>query len=103
MADAGGDRNQALDRGRDVGIGETEIAGAALLARRHEARSLELGEMAACRGQRDARFGREFGAAQGETRHQRHQHVGAGGIADQGGNDRDVGTFLHTLMFAKVW
>ncbi|HEY5801692.1 MAG TPA: hypothetical protein VIT92_15845, partial [Burkholderiaceae bacterium] len=35
-------------------------------------------------------------------REQRHQHVGAGRIADQRGDNRDVGAFLHSLRIPEV-
>jgi hypothetical protein len=50
--------------------------------------------MGAGRLRGDAGLGGQLGRGQRLAAHQRHQHVGAGGVADQRGDAGNVGTFF---------
>ena len=68
-----------------------------------EARLLQLGEVAADRRQAETRLLGKLGDGERRPGHQCRQHVGAGRIADQGGDARDVRAFLHSLVFTELW
>ena len=88
---------EGLDRHGHIRIGEADIAVASLVLDRDETVPLQPREMAARSRERDPGLGGELGRREGEPAQERHQHRGAGGIADQRGNDRDVGAFTHGL------
>ena len=102
VADARGQPLQHFEHAGDVLAGEAIIAVAALLLRLDQAAGLELGEMRACGLRRDAGLLRELACGQRAAAHQRGQHVGAGGIADQGGDHGDVGACFHASMIAEA-
>ncbi len=87
MAGAGSQRNQPFQRARDVGIGEAEITVPPLAFDRDKPGIFKLGEMPAGGREHQARFLGKLGRGERGTGHQRHEHVGAGRIADQRGDD----------------
>jgi len=99
---AGGEPRKALEHPGDVGIGEAIVAVTALLFLLDQPATLELSEMGTCGLRRDAGLMGEFGCGQGAACHQRGEHVGAGGIADQRGDHGDIGTCFHTSMIAET-
>jgi len=99
-----GPRREALEpfqyRG-DIGVGETVIAVAALLFLLDQAAGLQLRKVRARGLRRDAGLDRQFARGQRAAGHQRHQHVGARGIADQCGDHGDIGACFHSSMIAE--
>ncbi len=102
MAGAGGQPRKAFQHAGNVGIGKPIIAMAALLFLFDQAASLELREMRTRGLRRDAGFLRQFGCGERAAVHQRGQHVGAGGVADEGGDHGDIGTCFHCSMIAEA-
>ena len=102
VAGARGQAREALQHAGDVGIGEAVVAVAALLFRLDQAAGLELGEMRTRGLRRDAGLLRQLARGQRAAAHQRGQHVGARGIADQRGDHGDVGTCFHASMIAEA-
>ncbi len=83
VAGARGKSLKALEHGGDIGIAEAIIAVAALLLLRDQPAGLELGQMRTRGLRRDAGLVRQLARGQRAPGHQRRQHVGARGIADQ--------------------
>src|SRR5262249_51078072 len=103
VAGAGSKRNQPFKRARDVGVGEAEIAVPPLAFDRDKSGIFELGEMPAGGREHEARFLGKLGCRERGTGHQRHEHIGTSRIADQRRDDRDVGSFLHSLIISEVY
>jgi hypothetical protein len=103
VAGTGSQRNQPFKRARDVRVGQTEIAVPPLAFDRDKPGVFKFGEMPAGGREHEARFLGKLGCRERGTGHQRHEHVGTGRIADQRGDDRDVGSFLHSLIISEVW
>ena len=95
-------RHQGFERICDVSLSETEIPVPPLAFDHDEAGLFELGEMAARGREHQARFLRQLGRRERRTGKEGHQHVGTRRIADQRGDDRDVGAFLHSLMISEL-
>src|ERR1700720_4393957 len=51
---------------------------------------------------RDAGLVRQLARGQRAAGHQRRQHVGAGGVADQRGDHRDIGTCFHSSIIDEA-
>src|SRR5579872_779497 len=51
---------------------------------------------------RDAGFLRQFAGGERAAAEQRSQHVGAGGVADEGGDHGDIGTCFHSSILAEA-
>ena len=102
MAGAGGERAEPFEHVGDVAAGQAEIAVAALLLLLDQERLLQFGKMRARRLQRHAGLGRKLARGQRRAAEQRVQHVGARGIADEGGDDGDVRSFLHTSIIVEA-
>ena len=85
-----------------IGAGEAIVAVAALFLRLDQPAGLELGEMRARRLRCDAGLLRQLACGQRAAAHQRGQHVGARGIADEGGDHGDVGTSFHSSMIDEA-
>jgi hypothetical protein len=102
MARARGNRHQRLQRMRDIRIGQTEVSVPALALDCDQRGLLETVEMPADRRETQACFLRQFRHGERRACEQRHQHVGAGRIADQRGDNRDIGTFFHSLRIPEV-
>ena len=102
VASARGKALEALEHAGDIGIGEAVIAVAALLFLLDQAAGLQLRQMRACGLRRDAGLVREFARGQRAAGHQRRQHVGAGGIADQRGDHGDIGTCFHSSIITEA-
>jgi hypothetical protein len=94
--------HERLERLRHVRVGEPEIAVAPLLLGCQQAAVDQPGQMRAGGLRRDARFLRQLGGSQRPSRHQRGQHVGAGRIADQRADERDVGAVLHGSILLEA-
>ena len=93
---------EALEHAGDIRIGEAIIAVAALLLRLDQAAGFQFGQMGA-RGLRgDAGLMRQLARGQRAAGHQRRQHVGARGIADQRGDHGNVGTCFHSSMLTEA-
>ena len=86
----------------DVGAGEAVIAVTALFLRLDQPAGLELRQMRTRGLRRDAGLLRQLARGQRAAGHQRGQHVGARGIADQGGDHGDVGACFHSSMIAEA-
>ena len=94
--------HQRFQHAGDIGAGEAKIAMACLFLDREQAGGVQLGEMTARRRQRDARFLGEFGRSERLAVHQRGEHIGAGGIAKQRGDHRDIGTVFHSSILTEA-
>ena len=75
---------------------------AALLFLLDEATGLEFRQMRTRGLRRDAGLVRQFARGQRAAGHQGRQHVGAGGIADQGCDHRDVWTCFHASIIGEA-
>ena len=75
---------------------------AALLLRLDQAAGFQLRQVRARGLRRDRRPGARARSRSAPAGHQRGQHIGAGGIADQRGNHGDVGTCFHSSMLAEA-
>ena len=89
-------------RAATSGSAEAIIAVAALLFLLDQPAGLELRQMRTRGLRRDAGLVRQLARGQRAAGHQRRQHVGAGGIADQSGDHRDIGTCFHPSMLAEA-
>jgi hypothetical protein len=96
VAGAGREALEAFEYGGDIGVAEAIIAVAALLFLFDQPSGLELGKVRTRGLRRDARLVGELAGGQRATGHQRRQHVGARGVANQGCDHRDVGARFHT-------
>ena len=103
VAGAGGEPREALEHAGDVGIAEAVIAVAALLFLFDQAAGLELRKMRTRGLRRDAGLLRQLARGQRAAGHQRREHVGAGGIADQRGDHGDIGTCFHRSMIDEAF
>lgn len=102
MTGTAGDIHQSLQQGGDIRPGETEILVPALLLHDQHAGRFQFRKMAAGGLGGDAGLLCQFAGRQGAAVHQGGQHVGAGRIAEQGGDRRNGGTFFHRLSFRVV-
>ena len=102
MAGTRGNALKSLEHAGDIGVGEAVIAVAALFFLLDQAAGLQLRQMRT-RGLRgNASLMRQFARGQRAAGHQRRQHVGAGGIADQGGDHRDIRACFHSSMIDEA-
>src|SRR5205085_2623126 len=101
-----GTRSEArkpFEHAGDTGAGETLIAMAALPLRLDQAADLEFRQMRTRGLRRDAGFLRELARGQRAAAHQRREHVGTRGIADQGGDHGDIGTCFHASTITEAF
>src|ERR1700738_3321963 len=102
MAGARRKAREAFEHAGDIGIGEAIVAVAALLFLLDQAAGLQFAQMRT-RGLRgDAGLVRQLARGQRAAGHQRRQHVGAGGIADQCCDHGDIGTCFHSSMLTEA-
>jgi len=102
MAGALGQASKAFEHMGDVGAGETVVAVTALFLRLDQAAGFELCQMRTRGLRRDAGLVRQLARGQRAAGHQRGQHVGARGIADQRGDHGNVGACFHSSMIAEA-
>jgi len=94
---------KTLEHAGDIGAGEAIVAVAALLLRLDQAAGFELRKMRARGLRRDAGLGAQARSRSARGGHQRRQHVGARGIADQCGDHGDIGACFHSSMIAEAF
>src|SRR6185437_3816918 len=102
MPRSGGEPHEAFQHAGNVVAGEREILVPALLARAQQSARIELGQMRARRLHGDARLGGQFRRRHRFAAHQRGQHVGARGIADEGRDPGDVRAFFHSSILVEA-
>ena len=102
VAGARGEARKPFEHAGDVGAGEAVVAVAALLLRLDQPAGLELGQMRTGGLRRDAGLLRQLARGQRAAGHQRGQHVGTRGIADQGGDHGDIGSGFHSSIIAEA-
>ena len=102
VAGALGQARKPFEHMGDVGAGEAVVAVAALLLRLDQAAGFELRQMRTRGLRRDAGLVRQLARGQRAAGHQRGQHVGARGIADQRGDHGDIGSCFHSSMIAEA-
>ncbi|MEY9273749.1 hypothetical protein ABIE90_003646 [Bradyrhizobium diazoefficiens] len=92
VAGASGEARKPFEHAGNVVVGEAVVAMPALLLRLDQPAGLELRKVRARRLRRDAGLLRELARGQRASVHQRREHVGAGGVADQRSDHGDVGS-----------
>src|SRR6266852_1063463 len=93
---------EAFEHAGDIGAGEAIIAVAALFLRFNQAAGFQLRQMRTRGLRRDAGLVCQLARGQGAAGHQRRQHVGTGGIADQCGDHGDIGACFHSSMITEA-
>ena len=93
---------EALEHAGDIGAGEAIVAVAALFLHFDQTAGFQLRQMRTRGLRRDAGLVRQFARGQRAAGHQRRQHVGAGGIADQCGDHGDIGACFHSSMITEA-
>ncbi len=102
VAGARGKTREALQHAGDVGAGEAIVTVAALFLRLDQAAGFQFCQMRACGLRRDTGLVSQLACSQRAAGHQRRQHVGAGGIANQRGDHRNIGTSFHSSMVTEA-
>src|SRR3984885_6591909 len=102
MAGTRGKPLKALQHTGDIGVGEAKVAVAALLFLLDQVTCLQFRQMRAGGLRRDAGLVRELACSQRAAGHQRRQHIGAGGIADQCCDHGDIGACFHSSTITEA-
>src|SRR3989442_4127871 len=101
MPDTRCNGDERLDSVPNVAMGNAKVAIASVPGTDHEAVRCQVGQMATGGRRGDAGLAGGLGRRERQPRHQGHQDIGAGGVADQSGGNRNVGPVLHRLIDIK--